>query len=101
MAQHAAAEALAGTQLLVVIVRPAGTGKTTALRPAVAELAAQGRAVFAVAPTATAAAVLGSETGMGADTIDKLLVEYRRPAGPSAGFRLGRHPHLGGAGRAG
>ncbi|MFN0090199.1 MAG: MobF family relaxase [Acidimicrobiales bacterium] len=90
MAQHAAAEAAAGTQPLVVIVGPAGTGKTTALRPAVAELARQGRALFAVAPTATAAAVLGGETGMGADTIDKLLVEYRRRGGPRPGFRL-RH----------
>ena len=30
-AQHAAAEAVAGTQPLVVVVGPAGTGKTTAL----------------------------------------------------------------------
>jgi phosphate starvation-inducible PhoH-like protein len=34
---------------------PAGTGKTTALAPAVAQLRADGRAVFGVAPSATAA----------------------------------------------
>ena len=47
LAQHAAAEALASTQPLVIVVGPAGTGKTTALRPAVEELARQRRLVFA------------------------------------------------------
>ena len=62
-AQKAAAAAVAGDQPLVVVVGPAGTGKTTALRPALATLAGEGRAVFAVAPTATTAAVL-SRGGM-------------------------------------
>ncbi len=88
LAQLAAAEAVAGAQALVVVVGPAGTGKTTALRPAVAELRRQNRPVFGVAPTATAAGVLGRETRMAADTIDKLLAEHRRASGPSSGFRL-------------
>ncbi|MCB0989545.1 MAG: relaxase domain-containing protein [Acidimicrobiales bacterium] len=79
--QAQTAAAVAGTADLVLVVGPAGTGKTTALAPAVAQLQAEGRPVFGVAPSAAAADVLGSETGVGADTIDKLLVEHsgRRP----------------------
>ncbi|MGE4164115.1 MAG: MobF family relaxase [Vicinamibacterales bacterium] len=88
LAQVAAAEAVAGDAGLVVVVGPAGAGKTTALRPGIDSLARQGRPVFAVAPTATAAAVLAGETGVAADTIDKLLVEYRRPTGPEAAYQL-------------
>jgi hypothetical protein len=60
----------------VLVVGPAGTGKTTALRPAVEHLRATGRAVFGVAPSATAADVLSEETGVTADTIHKLLIEH-------------------------
>ncbi|MGE0727725.1 MAG: MobF family relaxase [Acidimicrobiia bacterium] len=88
LAQVAAAEAVAGDASLVVVVGPAGAGKTTALRPGIDSLARQGRPVFAVAPTATAAAVLASETGVAADTIDKLLVEHRRASCPSAAYAL-------------
>ncbi|MFN0027855.1 MAG: MobF family relaxase, partial [Acidimicrobiales bacterium] len=87
-AQQAAAEAVAGDAALVVIVGPAGTGKTTALRPGIEALTAQGRPVFAVAPTATAAAVLTGETGVAADTIHKLLHEHNRLGGPSLRYRL-------------
>jgi ATP-dependent exoDNAse (exonuclease V) alpha subunit len=38
--------------------------------------------VFGVAPTAAAADVLGTETAMAADTLDKLLYEYTRPDRP-------------------
>jgi hypothetical protein len=72
---HAAALA-AGTNPLVVIVGPAGTGKTTMLRAAVDHLTAHDRPVFGVAPSAAAAEVLGQETGVDADTIDKLIAEY-------------------------
>ncbi|MDQ3351589.1 MAG: relaxase domain-containing protein [Actinomycetota bacterium] len=72
---HVAAK-VAGHDHLVVVVGPAGAGKTTALRPAVAELHARGRAVFGVAPSANAATVLADETGADADTIDKLIVEH-------------------------
>ncbi len=72
----------------MVVIGPAGTGKTTALRPAVESLTAAGRPVFAVAPTATAARLLGEQAGVQTDTIDKLLTEHHRPDGPRSPFRL-------------
>ncbi len=82
-AQADVAAAIAGTGDLVLVVGPAGTGKTSALVPAVRELAIDRRHAFGVAPSATAAQVLETETGMTSDTIDKLLVEHdrRRPPG--------------------
>ncbi|MEZ5244590.1 MAG: MobF family relaxase [Acidimicrobiales bacterium] len=79
--QAETAAAVAGDADLVLVVGPAGTGKTTALAPAVEQLRADGRPVFGVAPSAAAADVLASETGLAADTIDKLLTEHslRRP----------------------
>ena len=74
--QADAAGAVAGHADLVLVVGPAGTGKTTALRPAVEHLRATGRAVFGVAPSATGAEVLSEETGVAADTIHKLLIEH-------------------------
>jgi conjugative relaxase-like TrwC/TraI family protein len=56
-AQAESAAAVAGTTDIVLIVGPAGTGKTTALAPAVAQLRAEGRTVFGVAPSANAADV--------------------------------------------
>jgi conjugative relaxase-like TrwC/TraI family protein len=87
-AQAEAAAAVAGTGDLVLIVGPAGTGKTTALAPAVAQLRAEGRAVFGVAPSATAAEVLSEETGLAADTLDKLLIEHRLHRPPGRRFDL-------------
>ncbi len=86
--QAQAAAAVAGDADLVMVVGPAGTGKTTALAPAVAQLQAEGRVVFGVAPSAAAADVLASETGVRADTIDKLLHEHHRTDGPSRRFDL-------------
>jgi hypothetical protein len=80
--QDEACAAVAGLAPLELIVGPAGTGKTTALAPAVDELQAQGRVVFGVAPTAAAAEVLATETAMAADTLDKLLHEHTRPDRP-------------------
>ncbi len=80
--QQELAEGVAGDRSLVMAVGPAGTGKTTALRPAVEQLRREGRAVFGVAPSAAAAEVLAVDTGVDADTLDKLLVEHnldRRP----------------------
>ena len=74
--QAETAAAVAGDAHLILVVGPAGTGKTTALRPAVEQLHADGRVVFGVAPSAAAAQVLGEETGVAADTIDKLLAEH-------------------------
>ena len=77
VAQREAAAAIAGTARVVLVVGPAGTGKTTAMRPAVEQLQADGRVVFGVAPSAIAASVLSAETGVVADTIDKLLTEHQ------------------------
>ncbi len=87
-AQAEGAAAVAGTSDLVLIVGPAGTGKTTALAPAVAQLRAEGRPVFGVAPSATAAEVLSDETGLAADTLDKLLIEHRLNRPPGRRFDL-------------
>jgi len=81
--QAETAAAVAGDADLVIVVGPAGTGKTTALAPAAEQLLGDGRAAFGVAPSATAAEVLTTETGIDADTIDKLLIEHDldRPPG--------------------
>jgi conjugative relaxase-like TrwC/TraI family protein len=85
--QADAAGAVAGHDGLVLVVGPAGTGKTTALRHAVADLSRHGRPAFGVAPTAKAAKVLRDETAMPADTVAKLLHEWREGA-PRNGYRL-------------
>ncbi len=87
-AQAEGAAAVAGTADIVLVVGPAGTGKTTALAPAVAQLRADGRAVFGVAPSATAAEVLSDETGLVADTLDKLLIEHRLHRPPDHRYDL-------------
>jgi conjugative relaxase-like TrwC/TraI family protein len=88
VAQTKATCAVAGHADLVLIVGPAGTGKTTALSPAVAQLRADGRVVFGVAPSATAAEVLQEETGVVADTLDKLLIEHRLARPPDHRYDL-------------
>jgi conjugative relaxase-like TrwC/TraI family protein len=74
--QFEAVAAVTGPRRLELIVGPAGAGKTTTLATAVATLRDRGRNVFGVAPTAAAAEVLATETGMAADTLDKLLTEH-------------------------
>jgi ATP-dependent exoDNAse (exonuclease V) alpha subunit len=87
--QAHAASLVAGTHPLVVVVGPAGTGKTTMLRAAVDSLGAEGRHAFGLAPSAAAAEVLADETGIAADTVDKLLVEYAKPGQlPDPRYRL-------------
>ena len=76
--QADAAAAVAGTERLVIVVGPAGAGKTTMLERAVDDLASWNRPVFGVAPTAKAARVLQRETGVAADTVAKLLHEWDR-----------------------
>ena len=49
------AAAVAGYDLLLLAVGPAGTGKTTTLRAAALDLDRQGRQLFGVAPSAKAA----------------------------------------------
>jgi conjugative relaxase-like TrwC/TraI family protein len=86
--QHRVAAAVAGDRELVLVVGPAGTGKTTALAPAVEQLKADGRAVFGVCPSASAADVLSTETSVAADTLDKLLIEHRARRIPSPRYAL-------------
>jgi len=85
--QADAAAAVAGHDDLVLVVGPAGTGKTRTLRTASEDLRCQHRPVFGVAPTAKAAKVLRDETGMPADTVAKLLYEWRTGQ-PHDGYRL-------------
>ncbi len=87
-AQAETAAAVAGDAHLVLVVGPAGTGKTTALKPAVDQLHTEGRAVFGLAPSAVAAEVLASETGATADTIDKLLFEHSANRPPTHTYDL-------------
>lgn len=82
------AQSRAGQGRLVLVVGPAGTGKTAAMRPAVAHLHAAGRPCFGVAPSATAADVLSSDTGIDADTLDKLLIEHRLDRPPTHRYDL-------------
>ena len=88
--QAAAAAEVAGRDRLVVIIGPAGAGKTSMLSAAIDDLHREGRPVFGVAPTAKAARVLETETGMGTDTLAKLLHEHARENGPRAEWRLQR-----------
>jgi hypothetical protein len=85
--QADAAAAVAGHDRLVLVVGPAGTGKTTTLRAAADDLSRSGRAVFGVAPTAKATKVLHDETGIPSDTLAKLVYEWRKPA-PGDRWRL-------------
>lgn len=87
-AQAAAARAVAGTDPLVVVIGPAGAGKTSMLRSAADGLASHGRTVFGLAPSATAAAVLTAETGIRADTVDKLLWEHDSIRSPRPEYAL-------------
>jgi conjugative relaxase-like TrwC/TraI family protein len=86
--QADAARAVAGNDRLVLVVGPAGTGKTTTLAAAYTDLAHHHRPVFGVAPTAKAARVLEAETGMRTETLAKLLHEWDRPDGPDPSLRL-------------
>jgi len=76
--QQTAAAAVAGHARLVLVVGPAGTGKTTALVAAVDQLRAQGRPVLGAAPSGKAADVLAGQAGCPAVTLSKLL---NAPAG--------------------
>ena len=100
--QADAAAAVAGHDRLVLVVGPAGAGKTRMLTAAADDLHAHGRVVFAVAPTAKAARTVERDTGIPADTVAKLLHECQRtdrpplpefqlPAGRHAGGGRGRH----------
>ena len=80
--QRDAAAAVAGQDRLVLVIGPAGTGKTTMLRAAVTDLRVQGRDVYGVSPIAKAARTLERETDMRCDTVAKLLHEWTQPDRP-------------------
>ncbi len=80
---HAAA-AVAGEERLVLVVGPAGAGKTRTLTAAVDDLHRHGRDVFGVAPTAKAARTLARDTGVRSDTVAKLLHEWQRGGAATA-----------------
>jgi conjugative relaxase-like TrwC/TraI family protein len=80
--QEAAARAVAGHADLVLVVGPAGAGKTTALAAAVDCLRAQGRPVLGAAPSGKAADVLARQAGCPALTLAKLLADTRRHPPP-------------------
>jgi len=82
------ARAVAGSERVVLVIGPAGTGKTTTLTAASLDLHRQRRPVYGIAPSAKAARVLETETGIRSDTIAKLLYEWDRQTGPRPGHRL-------------
>ncbi|MGH9272616.1 MAG: ATP-dependent DNA helicase, partial [Ilumatobacteraceae bacterium] len=89
VAQFDAAASVAGHDRLVLVVGPAGTGKTRTLAAAAADLGGHGRMVFGLAPTAKAARVLERDTRMPADTVAKLLYEWSRAdRAPEPPYRL-------------
>ena len=86
--QREAASAIAGTGQLVMVVGPAGTGKTTALRPAVDQLHRKDVTCSAWHRRRRPRRCLPG-TGVDADTLDKLLVEHRGTRPPEPRYRLG------------
>jgi conjugative relaxase-like TrwC/TraI family protein len=87
--QADAAGAVAGWDELVLVVGPAGAGKTAMLARARQDLHRQVAPVFGLAPTAKAARVLERDTGIVADTVAKLLHEWSRPdRAPDPEWRL-------------
>lgn len=74
--QAVAACAIAGTDGLVTVTGPAGTGKTTMLRVAFAALTAQRRRMLVVASTRKAASVASREVGSLASSLRALLADH-------------------------
>ncbi|WP_100814019.1 AAA family ATPase [Microbacterium lacus] len=74
--QSVAACAIAGTDGLVTVTGPAGTGKTAMLRVAFAALGTQRRRMLVVAPTRKAASVASREVGAAASSIHALLADH-------------------------
>jgi nucleoside-triphosphatase THEP1 len=74
--QVQAAAAIAGTNRLVTVTGPAGTGKTTLLLVARNVLDARGRRMVVVAPTRKAATVAGRQIGATASSLHALLIDH-------------------------
>lgn len=76
--QRGAADAMASHQPLVLVVGPAGTGKTTTTARAVRILQHQRRPVVALAPSGKAADVLGLEAGCPTETLASFLTRHQQ-----------------------
>ncbi|BDO40646.1 MobF family relaxase [Cellulomonas sp. NTE-D12] len=77
--RRAAAAVLGSGQVIDTVVGPAGSGKTTTLRAVIgAWQSVYGSSVIALAPSATAAHVLGEALGIRAETTAKWLFEQPR-----------------------
>lgn len=74
--QGDAAAAIGGTDRLVTVTGPAGTGKTTILRVAKRLLDAQHRRIVVVAPTKKAASVAAREVGATGSSLHALLADH-------------------------
>jgi conjugative relaxase-like TrwC/TraI family protein len=74
--QADAAAAIAGPAQVVVVVGPAGTGKTHTVATAVSQLTDNGRAVVGLAPSGKAADVLHREAGCPTDTLAGFLTRH-------------------------
>lgn len=77
-----AERAIAGRDRLVLVVGPAGTGKTHATARAVGVLQAQGRPVVGLAPSGKAADVLATAAGCPTDTLAGFLTRHRSLPSP-------------------
>lgn len=78
--EHMAREFATSDKLLVVGIGAAGAGKTSSTRLAVNAIEAAGGRVVGMAPTAAAAAVMREEMGIEADTVDKILSDWKNGA---------------------
>lgn len=77
-----AARAIAGRDRLVLVVGPAGTGKTHTTARAVAALHAEARPVVGLAPSGKSADVLATAAGCETDTLAGFLTRHRNAPSP-------------------
>ena len=75
---------------LQLAIAPAGAGKTTAMRAITLAWSQDGGQVLGLAPSAAAAAVLGEQTGIRADTLAKLTWSLRHGELPDWAAAVGR-----------
>jgi conjugative relaxase-like TrwC/TraI family protein len=80
---------IAGARLQLAIA-PAGAGKTTAMRALTAAWSQDGGQVIGLAPSAAAAAVLGEQVGIRADTLAKLTWSFQHGGLPDWAAQIGR-----------
>src|SRR5215217_3492569 len=74
---------------LQLAIAPAGAGKTTAMRALTMAWTQDGGQVLGLAPSAAAAAVLGEQTGIRADTLAKLTWSLRHSDLPNWAAAIG------------